>query len=752
MKKGTEKPLQQTLFGAWGKGTPQQQLPLTFAVQEPFVCVHCQFFCKTHGALTIHLKMVHGVSNVESIERFSTVHLSTATLSQLQFLCETARQSEGKKKKKVGASDSDEDGDKEEDDEEEDDGDDEEDDGDAEEDEEEKESVSAPNSRKEKRRGQSRRIRRDVRFKFRCLALLDRVRGELDEYADENELAPPTTAEVIAKAREVGLMEPSNNLYKWLMDRSSIEEKYSQNRNRKKKSMGSGRTAELPKTESAVKKLCEDRRKLGLRVSRTRVKEWLKENAKDLEPDVAANLKFSKSYCRAAYRRMGISIRRISSSKAVTNEIGAEFGRYMCRCIMELREFGFSSTFPLDPDNTWCSPDLKDSVFGFFPPEYVFAADEVPFNFIADGMTAAFKGHDAAVRTLRGTGKRFGTCVMICDARGNLLKFVLIFKAGKKGFNAKLIESFKQYPNVVVVTNSSSYITESLWIRHVIDRVLLKHIMDTWGKDFHKRRYIFLSDNHSSHQTKGVIDHCERNAIFPCFTPPNYTSHWSMIDDYCGVATRAEFYTRGEAYEEQYFHEMPNGDGALDANQRRLLVVKWWHETWEHMQAEVYRLKRERAAKRVGLWVTERKPADVTYLPNPVRFHDTPYKFFGDILYNKDHPNHTKAKQYDFALPAGVEPVIRHIQAEVEDGYSFEEPMAFMRQEEGKDDSSEEEDEEEDESSEADMPFFREALQLRRARRAVPDAPEDKIVGQYDTLARVDGRKRRSTNDSKATK
>jgi hypothetical protein len=286
-------------------------------------------------------------------------------------------------------------------------------------------------------------------------------------------------------------------------------------RARKIKSFGNPGRPLFPQTEMVVKKLIEERRSKGLRVSRIQVKKWIMDKAKELEPAAAATAKFGKKLFRGAYRRMGVVVRRISSTKAVTEENAAQVGRFFCRQLMELREKGASRFFP---DNSWCSEYFKDSVFGFFLPEHIFAADEVPFNFAADGTTVTQKGSHAAVRTLRGTGKRFGTCVMICNGAGMLLKFVLIFKAGKKGLSAKETAKFAEYSNVIVTWTKSSYISEEIWQRKVIEGVLLHYIMQRYGRDFHKRRFLFLSDNHTAHQTAGVLETCHRNSIWPAFT------------------------------------------------------------------------------------------------------------------------------------------------------------------------------------------------------------------------------------------
>jgi len=193
----------------------------------------------------------------------------------------------------------------------------------------------------------------------------------------------------------------------------------------------------------------------------------------------------------------------------------------------------------------------------------------------------------------------------------------------------------------------------------------------------------------------------------------------------------------------------------MKMKKKAMLCVKWWNETFEKMQGEEFRMKRENAAKRVGLWVTKTKPADTSYLPKPVRFHGTVFQFFGEILYDESHPDYGKEKKYDFAWPAGTPPVIAHIQAEDEDGFSFEEPTVYMEEEEGN--AIGDELEEEEESSEEDLPLFRAALQARRSRRHASDAPQDKIVGQYDALHEanstgIDARRRQREASKKRAK
>jgi hypothetical protein len=135
---------------------------------------------------------------------------------------------------------------------------------------------------------------------------------------------------------------------------------------------------------------------------------------------------------------------------------------------MTLREHGFSSFFP---DRDWIKGATPDSVFGYFEPEHIFAVDEVPFNFAEEGKTVAEKGKDAAVRCLRGTGKRFGTVVIMCSGNGDLARFVIIYKL-KTEFPKKELEEYKKLKNVIVTHSASSYINENLWIKSVIDKQL----------------------------------------------------------------------------------------------------------------------------------------------------------------------------------------------------------------------------------------------------------------------------------------
>jgi hypothetical protein len=577
------------------------------------------------------------------------------------------------------------------------------------------------------RRGRARRYRVTVKYKWKLLQAFDEMQHDLHVAAEKSGEPLQNISQVIDAMLQTGLQESKSNIYHWLEQRKIIEERYLRYRLRKRKTVGSGQSPMLSVTEAAVKELIVAKRNAGLRVSRLFVRTALKEKAQELEPDISAQLKFSRSYFSNAFRRMDVVVRRISSSKAVKEDMAADYGRFFLRQIMLLRENGSSSFFP---DNGWCTDLGKDSVFGYFEPCHIFAADEVPFNFAAEGKTLTVKGSNAAVRTLRGTGKRFGTCVVICDGDGNLLKFVIIFKGGKKGLPPAEVKQYAEMRNVIVTHSKSSYITESLWSDVVVGKVLFEHLRERWGRDFYKRRYLFLSDNHGSHQTEKALAACYDNAIYPAFTPPNFTSHWSLIDDYVGTAARAIVYQKAEDYEEHYFKQKPDGDGAVAAGERRVLSARWWNEAFDELKDSSAKEKRVAAAKRVGLYVLPQKPADTSYLPCPVRFKNSPFQFFGETLYDHNHPDYSKEKSYDFSFPKGKEIVVREVQALDEDGYSNEEGCVWLADEEVQDELSD--------LDSDDVDALKTVITERRSQRQTTGG-SGKIVQQFADLNAVDG-------------
>jgi hypothetical protein len=598
--------------------------------------------------------------------------------------------------------------------------------------------------REEQRRGQKRRYRATVKYKYMCIGLLEKAQEEMEEAAWEKGLRKPNRTEVIDSVIAQGLAEPKNNLFRWWKAKEKIEAHFAKKKLRKAKSVGSGGVSKIPRTEAAVKEKIKAKRAAGLRVSQASVKEWLRTLAKELEPAAEASLKFSENYFRRAFKRMGVTLRRISSSKAVKNEDAALFGRFFCRELMALRENGFSRFFP---DASWCEGIVKHSVFGFFPPEYVFACDEVPFNFAADGKTVTEHGKQAAVRTLRGTGKRFGTCVITAAASGEILKFVIIFKGTKP--KQKEVERFKEFKHCFVAWSATSYINESIWSDLVIGRVMFDHLHSKYGVDWIKRRYLHLSDNHSSHQTARALAACRRHCIFPAFTPPNFTSHFSMIDDIVGTRLRKNVYDKAEEYEAAYFEEHPDGDGGIAADQRRYLCVKWWNETFAEMSTETFRNMFKESAKRNGLFVTPVKPADTTYLPAPVRFRDTVYQDFGEIVYMPEHPDFNKQKEYAFGFPEAVlEEVTKEElndaicweQAEDEDFHSLEEECVWMGDEMPDEDVGMLDSEEEEALHE--HAAVRVAERLSTLTRA-----QGRVVDQYDALTLAEKKEKKKNQN-----
>jgi hypothetical protein len=157
-------------------------------------------------------------------------------------------------------------------------------------------------------------------------------------------------------------------------------------------------------------------------VSRNFVNKLLKLKAGEFQPEIAAKMSLGTRYFQAALRWINLVTRPISSTKNRTNEEAAQFGRFLCRQIMDLRSKGRCDQLGVV---SWPTEFTPDSVFWL---EHFYAIDEVPFNFCDDGKTVSVAGRDAAVRSLRGTEKRAGTAVLCCSATGELSTIVLIFK------------------------------------------------------------------------------------------------------------------------------------------------------------------------------------------------------------------------------------------------------------------------------------------------------------------------------------
>jgi hypothetical protein len=231
-------------------------------------------------------------------------------------------------------------------------------------------------------------------------------------------------------------------------------------------------------------------------------------------------------------------------------------------------------------------------------------------------------------------------------------------------------------------------------MNEVIDHQVFEPVQSAYGRDWVKRNYILLSDNHTAHRTDVVLKHCKDYNILPLFTPPNYTSHWSLIDDYVGTAARKLVYIKAEEYEQKYFQKHPKGDGGLAAEKRRMLLETWWNEAYDDLKDPRLKQFRVNAAKRVGLYVTPKVPGDTSYLPGPVRFIRTPFQHFGETLYDETHPDFKKVKEYELKKGIGAKSLLD--EAHDEDGYSHEEEQVWKASEaeyrEESDDAADEDD------------------------------------------------------------
>jgi hypothetical protein len=203
-----------------------------------------------------------------------------------------------------------------------------------------------------------------------------------------------------------------------------------------------------------------------------------------------------------------------------------------------------------------------------------------------------------------------------------------------------------------------------------------------------------------------------------------------LIDDYVGNSARKVFYNLAEEYENEHFANSPDSNGGIGAAERRLLCVEWWHKVFNMIAADNRSKElRVNAARRVGLWTTPKRPADLRYLPNPVRFQGTVFQTFGEILYDPNHPDYNKEKEYDFAFVCvdgkkGHE--IREVQAEDEDGKSEEEECVWAEDEELAEIDSDEEE------------GIQSFAGLRKA-VCITTGGSGKILDQFQDLAEVDG-------------
>ncbi len=714
---------QMTLFGAWKTGTAEQQRLLDAKEADAasrLQCPYCAARIAGAGPLELHCKTQHSGQWQKEQSVFCRSALS---LGLQQSLVDLLGESRGDEVAAPGDDDAPDDlqqfvrarpGD-------------------------EEAASPAPDGR----RGAPKRHRYTVKHKYNTVLAIEKLRQELTDAAAAADVRPPTLDHVFDRLATTGVCESKNTLYSWIRSRAELTRVYlSEKHVRKKKTVGSGRKPVAVKAEAAVQAYIAGRRGRSLRVSRTSVKALLRGKVAEVESEeVRQKLRFSKKYFSAAFQRMGVVVRRISSCKPVTNEVAAQVGRYFCRQLIELRKTGTHPVFAAD--TAWHEGFVKDSVFGFFEPSTIFSVDEVPFNFAAEGSSVVLKNSDAAVRTLRGTGKRFGTCIIMCSAAGKVAKFVLIFKR-KTQFPKCELDHYARLPNVIVTYSESSYVNEDIWMKQVVDLQLYNELK-TFGRDFYKRRYLLVSDFHSAHHTDSVLEHCAKNHVWPVFTPPNYTTHWSLIDDFVGTNARSKVYAKAEAFETAYFEQKPDGDGGVAAATRRMEVASWWNQVYDELQSDEAREKHKGAAKRVGLYVTENKPADGSYLPVPVRFRNSVFSRFGETLYDESHPDFNNVKEYVFATKPKRAAKNEHVQpgpamedAHDEDGYSHEEMGVWMADEAEYKSDSDDAPSEDDVGQIAEEHFARAATRRREAA-----AGGGGVVSQYDALDAAEGRPRR---------
>lgn len=303
---------------------------------------------------------------------------------------------------------------------------------------------------------------------------------------------------------------------------------------------------------------------------------------------------------------------------------------------------------------------------------------------------------------------------------------MLIFKR-KTAWGEKEQKFYSKLLNVVVTYSESSYVNEKIWMREVVDKQVVAELTKRFGRDWVKQFYLLVSD------TQSVLDHCARSFILPVFTPPNCTPFWSLIDDFTGAALRRIVYRKAEEFEMDYFETNPNGDGAIDAGKRRMLLAQWWNEAF--VEGQGLQEQRINAAKRCGLYTTHQMPADRSYFPCPVRFKGTAYEHFGESLYDRTSPDFGNEKKYDFAFPfKEVRKEISEDQAHDEDGFSQEALLVVKETEVAPVNEDEEdlgEDGEEDDEGEIEVALF--------AKRAAERKQHDKkMVAQFEDLKRAE--------------
>lgn len=332
-----------------------------------------------------------------------------------------------------------------------------------------------PQPKKTRRRGQSQRIRRNVKFKRNVIALYDRIYDELVQKEGNADLVKQVDV-----LREMsGLCSTSAaTIKKWVQKRGKILEAYSASQKRKSKTVrtlpSKGRFALAEERTFAWVK---EQRQGNLRVGKVALFEKWKSEI-EAEIAVGANgkpFKFSQNAFDRFKKRFKMRMRVAGSTKAVTNDEAVAMGTTWVRKIIQLRKVGSLPLHESANVAAWFQAEgilPQSSFFGFFHPSTFVMFDEVPFNFLPGGETVCLSGEVATVKSVTGVGKRMGTLVLAFSTSGEILDIIIIFK-GKK-VQKQETAYFKTFEaqGVRVVFNESSYIEQQIVSDQFIGKVL----------------------------------------------------------------------------------------------------------------------------------------------------------------------------------------------------------------------------------------------------------------------------------------
>ncbi len=169
---------QQTLFGSWGVGSPEQKQPIEDTT--PFKCTTCGRAFSHAGAVANHAK-------THDPDPGPRQPVSSLLLAQIEWLREVKARQEAAKGGEDGDSGCE--------------------DGEEADDEDVADGVVA-----EGRRGRPRRLRSNVKYKYRVLKLYDTAQEEMFKEAEKNGSRLPNKAEIFARLEQNGLSEKPSNL------------------------------------------------------------------------------------------------------------------------------------------------------------------------------------------------------------------------------------------------------------------------------------------------------------------------------------------------------------------------------------------------------------------------------------------------------------------------------------------------------------------------------------------------------------